>query len=40
MKDNNNNEDITPLSPVYYYVNTDLQKSDICKDNNKTGIYK
>jgi hypothetical protein len=38
MKDNNN---IIPLSPVHSYVNADLQKSDVCKDNNnKTGIYK
>jgi hypothetical protein len=38
MKDNKN---IIPLSPVHYYVNADLQKSVICKDNNnKTGIYK
>ena len=40
MKGNNNNENITLLSPVHSYVNADLQKSDICKDNNKTGIYK
>jgi len=38
MKDNKN---IISLSPVHSYVNADLQKSDICKDNNnKTGIYK
>jgi hypothetical protein len=41
MKNNNNNENMTLLSPVHSYVNADLQKSDICKDNyNKTGIYK
>jgi len=41
MKGNNNNENRTLLSPVHSYVNADLQKSDICKDNNnKTGIYK
>jgi len=41
MKDNNNNENITLLSPVHSYVNAGLQKNDICKSNkNKTGIYK
>jgi GIY-YIG catalytic domain/NUMOD1 domain len=41
MKDDNNNENITLFSPVCSYVNADLQKSVICKDNNnKTGIYK
>jgi hypothetical protein len=29
MKDNNNNKNITPLSPVHSYVNADLQKSVI-----------
>jgi hypothetical protein len=39
MKDNNKN--IMPFSPVHSYVNADLQKIDICKDNyNKTGIYR
>jgi group I intron endonuclease len=39
MKDNNNN--IMPFSLVHFYVNADIQKTDICKDNNnKTGIYK
>lgn len=38
---NNNNENMTPFIPVHSYVNADLQKNDICKDNNnKTGIYK
>jgi len=33
-----NNENITPLSPVHFYVNTYLQISDICKYNyNKIG---
>jgi excinuclease UvrABC nuclease subunit len=41
MKNNYNNKNIMPLTPIHSYVNTDLQKSDICKYNkNKTGIYK
>ena len=29
------------LIPVRSYLNADLQKSDICKDNNKkTGVYR
>jgi len=29
------------FTPVHSYLNADLQKSDICRDNNnKTGIYK
>jgi len=41
MKNNNNNENIISFTPVRSYLNADLQKSDICKDNNnKTGIYK
>lgn len=41
MKDNNNNLNIIPFNPVHSYVNADLQKTDIYKDNNnKTGIYR
>ena len=41
MRNTNNNENIMSLIPVRSYSNADLQKSDICKDNNKkTGIYR